>query len=52
MAFGKIGSVRSDFVRNDAFLHILLVRQAEMLFRRDIAEHRGTEPPDHRGADR
>ena len=51
MAFGEVGSVGGDFVGDDAVLHILLVRQAEVFLRRDIAEHGRAKPADHRRAD-
>ncbi len=38
-----------DFVGNNAFLHIVSVRQSEMFFRGYVAEHCASEPPDHRG---
>ncbi len=41
-----------DLVRDDAILDVLLIRQTEMLFRRDVTEHRRSIPADHRGADR
>ena len=50
MALGEIGGMRCDFVSDDAILHILLVRQAEMLLRRHIAEHRAAIPADHGGS--
>ncbi|SPV09075.1 Uncharacterised protein [Burkholderia cenocepacia] len=43
--------MRGELVRDDAFLHVVLVRQAEVLLRRHVAQHRGAEPADHRGAD-
>ena len=52
MAFGEIGGVRGDLVGDDAGLHVVAVGQTQMLLRRDIAEHRGAEPADHRRADR
>ena len=42
----------SDLVSNDAVLHVFLIRQAEMFFRRDVAEHRCAVPANHRRADR
>ena len=52
VALGEIGGVGGDIVGDDAVFHIVPVGQAEMLLRRDVAEHRGAEPADHRGADR
>ncbi|CDN45754.1 Putative uncharacterized protein [Paenibacillus sp. P22] len=52
MALGEIGGVGGDLVRNDAFLHILPVRQPQMLLGRHITEHRRAEPADHRRPDR
>src|SRR4029079_5153852 len=37
MAFGEIGGVRGDLIGDHAIFDILLVRQAEMLFRRYVA---------------
>ena len=51
MAFGQIGGVRGDFVGDDAVFDVFFVRQAEMFFRRDVAQHRGAVPADHRRAD-
>ena len=52
MAFRQIGGVRGDLVGDDAVFHVLLVRQAEMFFRRDVAKHGAAVPADHRRADR
>ncbi len=52
MSLGQIGGVRGDLVGDDAFFHVVLVGQPEMLLGRDIAQHRGAEPAYHRGADR
>ena len=52
MAFGEIGSVRGDLVGDHAIFDVLLVRQTEMFFRRDVAEHGAAVPADHRRADR
>src|SRR5438093_1649605 len=52
MALGEVGGVSSDLVGDDTVLDVLAVGQAEMLLGRDVAEHRGAEPSDHRGADR
>ena len=40
-----------DFVGNQPLFDILFVGQAEMLFRRDIAQHGAAEPADHCRAD-
>src|SRR5579884_1902666 len=52
VSFGQIGGVRRNFVGNDPVFDILLVRQAEMLFGRDVTEHRRAVPADHRRTDR
>src|SRR5690606_25867978 len=44
MSLRKIGGMRGDLVGDDTFLHILPVRQSEMLLRRHIAKHRRTKP--------
>ena len=46
-----VGGVGGDLVGDDAVLHVLLVGQAEVLFRRDVAEHRRAVPADHGRAD-
>ena len=51
MAFGQIGGVGGDLVGDDAVFDVLLVRQSEMFFRSDIAEHGAAVPADHGGAD-
>ncbi|KGD50920.1 hypothetical protein DP43_4898 [Burkholderia pseudomallei] len=51
VALRQVGRVRGELVRDDAFLHVVLVRQPEVLLRRHVAQHRGAEPADHRGAD-
>ena len=51
MAFGEVGGVGGEFVGDDAFLHVLLVGQAEVFLGRDVAEHRAAIPTDHRRAD-
>ena len=51
MALGEVGSVGGDLVGDDAFTDVVLVRQAEVFLRRDVAKHRGAIPTDHRGAD-
>src|SRR5215207_3851425 len=47
-----VGGVRGDLVGDHAVAHILRVRQAEVLLRRDVAEHVGAIPADHRRPDR
>jgi hypothetical protein len=44
--------VGGDLVGDDALLHVFLVGQAEVLLRRDVAEHRSAVPADHGRADR
>ena len=51
MALREVGGVRGDLVGDDALADVVLVRQAEVLLGRDVAEHRGAIPADHRGAD-
>ena len=51
VALGEVRRVRRDLVGDDAFLDVLAVRQAEMLLRRDVAEHRRAVPADHRRPD-
>jgi hypothetical protein len=51
VALGEVGGVRGDLVGDDADLDVVAVGQAEMLLRRDVAEHRRAEPADHRRAD-
>src|SRR5205823_331133 len=51
MALGEVGGMSGDLVGDDAVLHVLLVREAEVLLGGDVAEHRGAEPADHRRAD-
>src|SRR5512134_597061 len=51
MALGEVRGVRCDLVRHDAVLHVLLVRQPEVLLGRDVAEHRRAVPADLRRAD-
>src|SRR5437016_8396866 len=52
MAFGEIGGVGGDLVRDNAVFDVFLVRQAQMFFRRYVAKHGGAVPADHRRADR
>ena len=51
MALGKIGGVGCDLVGYDAVFDVIAVGQAEVLLRRDVAQHRGAEPTDHGRAD-
>src|SRR4051812_9237819 len=50
--FCEVGGVRGELVSDDADLHVVPVGKAKMLLRRDVAQHRCSEPSDHRGADR
>ena len=43
--------MRGDLVGDHACLHVVAVRQAQVLLRRDVAKHRRAEPADHGGAD-
>ena len=43
--------MRSDFVGDNPFFHIVSVRQSEVFFRGYVAEHCTSEPADHRCAD-
>src|SRR5438067_6724337 len=52
MAFCEIRGMSSNLVCDDAVLDILLIRQPQVFFRRDVAEHRRAVPADHGGADR
>ena len=51
VALGQVGCMRCDFVSDDAFLHVLFVRQAKVFLGRDVAEHRAAIPANHRCAD-
>src|SRR5437899_3118915 len=51
VALREVGGVSGDLVGDDAFAHIVLVRQTEVFLRRDITKHGGAEPADHRRAD-
>ena len=44
--------VRRDLVRDHALLHVLRVRQSQMLLRRHVAQHRRAVPADHRRSNR
>ncbi len=52
VSLGEIRRVRRDLVGDDAVFHVLLVRQAQVLLGRHVAEHRRAEPSDHGRADR
>ena len=47
-----ISGMRGDLVGDHSLSHIFGVWQSEMLFRRDVAQHVGSIPADHRRADR
>ena len=51
MALGEVGGVGGELVGDDAFLTSSLVGQAEVFLGRDVAEHGGAVPADHRGTD-
>ncbi len=51
MSLCQIGGVGGDLICDHAVFDVFLVRQAEVFFRRDVAEHCRAEPPDHRRAD-
>ena len=51
VALGQICGVRGDLVGDDAGFHIIPVRQSQMLFGSDVAEHRGAVAGDLGGAD-
>ena len=48
----QVGRVRRDPVRDHAILDVIAIGEAEVLLRRDVAEHRRAVPADHRRADR
>uniref|UniRef100_A0A0N4ZJL5 NAD-specific glutamate dehydrogenase n=1 Tax=Parastrongyloides trichosuri TaxID=131310 RepID=A0A0N4ZJL5_PARTI len=48
---GQVRRVRGDLVGDDAGLDVVLVRQPQVLLGRHVAEHRATEPADHRRTD-
>ena len=52
MALRKIGRMGCDLVRDHAVLDVFLVRQTEVFFGCDVAQHRRAEPADHRRTDR
>ena len=51
VALGQVGGVGSDAVSHQAFAHVVLVGQAQVLLGRDVAEHRRAVPADQRRAD-
>jgi hypothetical protein len=51
VALGDVGGVGGDLVGDDTVLDVLALGEAEVLLRRDVAEHRRPEPADHGGAD-
>ena len=51
VALGQVGGVGGDLVGDDAVLDVLLVRQAQVLLGRDVAEHGAAVPADHGRAD-
>ena len=51
MPLGEIGRVRGDLVGDYAGFNVVAVRQSQVLFRRDVAEHGSPEPADHGRAD-
>ena len=48
---GDVGSVGGDLIGDDALLYIFPIRQAEVLFGSDVAEHGCAIPTDHGRAD-
>src|SRR5690606_40668859 len=51
VTLGQIGGVGGQLVRDDAFLDVVLVGQAQVLLGRHVAEHGRAVPADLRGAD-
>ena len=51
VAFGEVGGVGGEFIRDDADFDVFLVGQAEVFLRRDVAEHGAAVPADHGGTD-
>ncbi len=51
VAFCEIGGVGGELVGDDADLDVVLVGQAEVLLRRNVAEHGAAVPADHGGTD-
>ncbi|MNB87228.1 hypothetical protein D3C75_342040 [compost metagenome] len=50
MTLRQVGRMCGNFVGDQTLLNVLFVRQTEMLFRGDVAEHRAAKPADHRRA--
>ena len=50
VAFGQVRGMGRELVGNHADFDIITIRQAEVLFRGDIAKHGGAEPANHRRA--
>ena len=48
---GQVGGVGGDLVRHHALAHVLAGGQAEVLLRRDVAQHGAAVPADHGRAD-
>src|SRR5262249_29622127 len=48
---GGVGGGGGGLVNDQSLLHVVLVRQAEVLLGGDVAEHGGAVPADHGGAD-
>ena len=49
--FARSAACAGDLVGDHAVLYVLLVRQAEVFFGRDVTQHRAAIPADHRRAD-
>ncbi len=47
MPFRQIGSVSCDLIGDDAFLHIILVGQSQVLFRSNVTQHGAAVPTNH-----
>ena len=50
MSLGQIAGVGGDLVGDHAGAHVVTIGQAEVFFRRDVAEHRTAVPADDGGA--
>src|SRR5260370_5571479 len=48
---GDVGGVSGNLVSDDPVFDILLIRQPEVLFGRDVAQHGSAVPPDEGSAD-
>ncbi len=51
MALGHVGRMGRYLVRDDPLLHVVAVRQAQVLLGRDVAQHGRAHPADHGRAD-